>query len=332
MKSVVDFLLKPFLSLSLLLMFFRWLGKRFDIQVPPPVGALLSIIPGLGQIISGYWTRGILLMFFIPSLVAIGYSRIVGEDVEASIFPPSLQTSDLNKAQEQVIVYALLAGVMIAVAYVWNIYDGWVSAAGKPSPARMAAGFIAVSTLVLGAHVTELEIGKAIREVDDVRPRLVQIAWPWDNGGLLTRDIEQLDGVSVWETPCDEDNPEQPEVEGGAALLTISPLCGIPAGQRQTDGSREPGTILSVQGSGFRPGEVAEIVIDPASINEFRVVEGGERLRVNTKEKVAMDKLMWERQGLVLAAQKINPQFQPPHDFKFQEQKLQLKIPIPFKV
>ena len=54
-------------------------------------------------------------------------------------------------------------------------------------------------------------------------------------------------------------------------------------------------------------------------------------VRVNTKEKVAMDKLMWERQGLVMAAQKINPQFQPPADFKFQEQKLQLKIPIPFK-
>lgn len=54
-------------------------------------------------------------------------------------------------------------------------------------------------------------------------------------------------------------------------------------------------------------------------------------VRVNTKEKIAMEKLTWERQGLVIAAQKINPQFQPPADFKFQEQKLQLKIPIPFK-
>jgi phosphonate transport system permease protein len=142
--------------------------------------------------------------------------------------------------------------------------------------------------------VTELEIGKAFREVDDVRPRLVQIAWPWDNEGLLSRDVEQLDGTAVWETPCDEDNPEQPEVEGGAALLTISPLCGMPAGQRQPDGSREPGTIISIQGAGFRPGEEAEIVINPQSIPEFRLVEGGERVHLIPDEngEVSYDFMM----------------------------------------
>lgn len=34
---------------------------------------------------------------------------------------------------------------------------------------------------------------------------------------------------------------------------------------------------------------------------------------------------------LVLKAQKINPQFQPPADYRYQEQKLQVKVPIPIK-
>jgi splicing factor 1 len=54
-------------------------------------------------------------------------------------------------------------------------------------------------------------------------------------------------------------------------------------------------------------------------------------VRVNTKEKVAQDKQQWERQGLILAAAQINPQLVAPHDFRMQEQKLQMRINIPFK-
>ncbi len=54
-------------------------------------------------------------------------------------------------------------------------------------------------------------------------------------------------------------------------------------------------------------------------------------VRMNTKEKIMLEKLQWERQGLVLAAQRINPQFQPPSDYKYQEQKLQVRVMIPQK-
>ena len=259
-------------------------------RIPPPLGAILSIVPGLGQIVSGYVTRGILLLFSIPSLYAIGYWRVVNEEVEASVIPPSLQTSDLNNAQQQVVVYALLAFALLTIAYVWNIYDGWVCAGGKPSPARMAGVFISIATLILGAHVTELEIGKAISEVGDVQPRLAQIAWPWDpwDERVLTREVEQLDGTAVWETPCSDEDPAQPEPDGDTAVLTISPMCGEPAGNRMPDGSREPGTIVSIQGEGFRPGEAAEVVINPQSISEFRLVEEGERVQLIPDENGAI--------------------------------------------
>lgn len=54
-------------------------------------------------------------------------------------------------------------------------------------------------------------------------------------------------------------------------------------------------------------------------------------VRVNTKERLAVEKLQWERQDLVLAAQKINPQFIPPPDYKYQEKKWQTRVLIPIK-
>ncbi len=54
-------------------------------------------------------------------------------------------------------------------------------------------------------------------------------------------------------------------------------------------------------------------------------------VRVNTREKVAAEKLALERHSLVQAALKINPQFAPPSDYRPIQQQLQLRINIPFK-
>lgn len=54
-------------------------------------------------------------------------------------------------------------------------------------------------------------------------------------------------------------------------------------------------------------------------------------VRINSRERLATDKLVWERQALVQLAQKIHPQFRPPHDFRMQQQQLHMKIYIPFK-
>jgi splicing factor 1 len=54
-------------------------------------------------------------------------------------------------------------------------------------------------------------------------------------------------------------------------------------------------------------------------------------VRINTLDRIATEKLNWERQALVLYAHKIDPQFNPPGDFRMVQQQLQLRVPIPFK-
>lgn len=60
-------------------------------------------------------------------------------------------------------------------------------------------------------------------------------------------------------------------------------------------------------------------------------VYDGKGVRVNTRERIAADKLLVERQALVAAAKSIHPQFVPPSDFKHVASQLQIKISIPFK-
>jgi splicing factor 1 len=71
----------------------------------------------------------------------------------------------------------------------------------------------------------------------------------------------------------------------------------------------------------------AEVCEEGAFLN-FLFRQG---VRVNTKEKVASERLAAERQALVQAALKINPHFVPPSDYRQVAQQLQLRINIPFK-
>lgn len=245
----------------------------------PIVGGILSIIPGLGQLYAGYITRGILLMFFILSLYSLSLWRLDDAGIDIS------STSDLNKNQEKALIFAVLAIILTAIGHLWNIYDGYTSAGGNPSPALIAGIFITGATLIIGAHITDIDLAKAINEVDDVRPRLLQILWPWNaDDSAFTRDVVNFEGSANWETPCDDTPINQPERVEGQPYVELDSVCGQISGLRRPNGTREEGTLITVKGYNFRADEEAEIVLKPGSIPEFRLVEEGERVRVVPNE------------------------------------------------
>ncbi|MFP4324344.1 MAG: phosphonate ABC transporter, permease protein PhnE [Anaerolineales bacterium] len=254
------------------------------LDIPPPLGAALAIVPGLPQMLTGNFTRGFLILFSIVSIFVLSLWRLDDAEVDYSILPPSVQTADLSVPQEEAVTYALLAMFFGVIGYLWNIYDGYVSAeTGRGSPPRLGMVFILAGTLIIGAHITEVDVGKAAREIDDVVPRLSQILWPWEPDEILTRDEEEFDGVALFITPCPDDGDvdvEQPSADEGQPSLSMAPQCGQPAGPRQVDGSRVPGTAVTIQGSGFRADEQAQIFIKPESIPEFRPRIDGEPLSV----------------------------------------------------
>ena len=257
---------------------------QLTVSIPPPVGALLSIIPGLGQMVAGYFTRGFLLMLMIVSLVGLAYWRMADSEMEISL--SEIQTEGLNAAQRQAATFAILVIFFTVLTYLWNIYYGYACARGKPSPSRMAFTFLTIATLIIGAHITEIDILKAIRERSDVVPRLEQILWPWGpTDAMWEREIVSLDASGRWEAPCDETPIEQiaPADESEPYLL-LDPPCGVPSGQRKPDGTREDGTLITVHGYNLDPGMLAEVIVKPSSIPEFRVIADGERVRVTPGE------------------------------------------------
>lgn len=254
--------------------------SKFFLPRIPIVGGVLSLIPGLGQLYAGFVTRGILLFVSIASLYALSFWRMEDAGIDTSTYP-SFNASELNKDQEQAFIFATLAIILNTIGYLWNIYDGYVSAGGRPSPALLPGLFITGATLIIGAHITEIDIAKAVNEIGDVSPRLRQILWPWNpDDSAFTKDVETFDGSAFWETPCDDTPIEQPAPEEGQSYIELDSVCGSISGLRKPDGSRDEGTTINVKGYDFRPGEEAELVIKPGSIPEFRLVEGGERVRV----------------------------------------------------
>ncbi len=257
-------------------------------NIPPPLGAALAIVPGLPQMLTGNITRGFLILFSLASIFALSLWRLDDAEVDYSVLPPSINLDDLSIPQEDAVTYAVLAMFFGVLGYVWNIYDGYVSAeTGRGSPPRLGFAFIMAGTLIIGAHITEVDIGKAVNEIDDVVPRLSQILWPWDPDEILTRDVEDFEGVALFITPCPEEGEpdvEQPTPEEGQPALSISEECGQPSGPRGLDGSREPGTEITVQGSGYRGDEEAEVFIRPQNIPEFRPRVDAEPLTVTPDE------------------------------------------------
>jgi phosphonate transport system permease protein len=246
--------------------------------IPPWLSAILSIVPGLGQIVSGYFMRGLLLFVSVTSLFGLSLWRMDDADVRYKVFPPAIKTDPLSQPQTVALSYALLVIVLTVIVYVWNLYDGYCCASRKPAPARLGFAFISLAMLIIGTHITEINLGKAISEVGDVVPRLEQMIWPWDD--VWERDTEIIEGVGNWESPCDDDPPPPTDPGEKQTYLVVEPTCGEPSGPRRPDGSREEGTRVQVQGFGFRPDEPAELIIAPSSIPEFRVRSEGQPFRV----------------------------------------------------
>lgn len=229
--------------------------------VPPIVAALSSLVlPGLGQILARRGTRGFLILFSILSLYGLAAWRVSDAGVES--------LDRLSKSQQAAVGYAVFAIGFTLLGHLWNIYDAYACAEGKPTPTRLPGFFIFMAMLLIGSHITEVDVGKAIREVGDVQPRLVQMLWPWDD--IWERDIENFDGVANWETPCDDTPPSLVTPDDDAPRLTVEPTCGQGSGPRNPDGSRQDGTLIMLQGEGFRPNEEARVYVQPPGIPAFQ--------------------------------------------------------------
>lgn len=215
----------------------------------------------------------------------------IGE-LQLGIFP-FVSFVNLSRPQETAAFYALLASFFALIAYFWNIYDAYVcSSRGTGSPPSLGILFTVLGTLTIGAHITEIDIAKAVDEISDIGPRLSVILWPWDPDEILERDIENLDASTqlvvagpdiarclpedtnclilqqnieiqqLAEELCSQlDLPEQIIPEEPIPYVIVEPNCGLRAAPRSISGPRGEGTEITVTGGNYRPNEEAVLLI-----------------------------------------------------------------------
>jgi phosphonate transport system permease protein len=233
------------------------------------IAALLALIPGLGHFYIRSRVRGLLLLLLLPALTVMTFWRleVVGVDALA-VLRGEQSTTGLSSTATSHISLAIVLLVMLVLIYLWSIWDAYSSAGGRTLSPRLPFLTLFIVAFVIGWDVTQINLYKAVTEINDIVPRLSQIAWPWDQAFVVGEINTQA--TAKWETPCSNTAPNPPDEIEGQPYIRIEPTCGEISGQAQLDGTRKLGTEITVVGHGFKPGETATLWWEPQSIPEFR--------------------------------------------------------------
>ena len=114
----------------------------------PIAAAILSIIPGLGQMYAGKWRRGLALFFGLSAQAAL-FHGVVSSYVLAS-------------------GWSVFSSMLIALCWLWNIADAWIVARGSSFSTWPLALLLVIVNFVAGWVVTDIhspDLGKEQRNV-----------------------------------------------------------------------------------------------------------------------------------------------------------------------
>ncbi|MEP7289711.1 MAG: phosphonate ABC transporter, permease protein PhnE [Chloroflexota bacterium] len=232
---------------------------------------ILALIPGFGQIYAGQRGRGFAVLLFIPTVALLALWRMSVGGV--NYIGPVAQAP--TEAQVRAAWgLGIFLFVCIALVYLWSLWDAVRSAQGHPLSGSRILLLGMFAFFVIGWDVTEINVEKMITRLSEIGPRLAQIAWPW--GSAFVQGVEQNQASVYVDVPCGGAPPETTEEVVGAPYLTVSPTCGDKAGEIQPNGERDPlGTVLHIEGRGFRPNEETTAWWEPPDSGEFRPRAGG---------------------------------------------------------
>jgi phosphonate transport system permease protein len=248
--------------------------------VPAPVAGVASlVIPGLGQLLIGQITRGLLLLASMVSIIGLLIWRLgIIARREVGLANRFLKSLEIQPA------FVVLAVVGIVILWLWSAWDAYRQA--QPDWRRGGFGVFAlvlVLFFVLGWQISEVDLVKAVKELPDAWPPISRVLWPWE--AAIDRVTEESTaGVTIL-SPCDDEPPPSlPEEVPGQPYIMVEPTCGDLTTQDENYETVE-GTTLTLTGWGFEPGVIARVYwIDPIG-NEFQIRQEGEYLSITPDEE-----------------------------------------------
>ena len=164
----------------------------------PIISALLSLVPGLGQVYAGSPARGA-AVFAAVALVA----PLIAWKGDAPLY----------------------AGIV--VVWLWNLWDAYSLARGGKPSALLPAVVMALTVYIIGWGVTDINLIRLLTEAADVKPLVSNLLHP----AVLERDIEPQVGRVPVQIPCSDSPPEkeEPPAEGPYLVVISDSTCGTPS-------------------------------------------------------------------------------------------------------
>lgn len=254
----------------------RQMPRKNSVDAPslvhPAVATLLSLLlPGLGQVLSRAYRRGLTIFFSMATMVGLLGWRI------SLIGRREIGWAAITRKAFELQPLTLALAVLIILLYLGIAADAYMQAL---RPRRGTAGVFVLVVGVffgLGWQIGQIEPLKLATGAREGGPILLQVLWPWE--ASTTRTEEMMIGSREIQIPCGDPPLEpSPEVEG-EPFLEADPDCGI-----TTDEDGNPGTTLTLTGRSFAPGIESEIWWEDPLGNPFRQRVEGQSLRVTPDE------------------------------------------------
>jgi len=252
------------------------IGRSRTIEpfVASPVAGIASLlVPGLGQILSRQFQRGLLVLGAFGTGFGIALWRIVELGRRAD---PGLTRFVHAFSRRPVFVGLVVFAVLLF--WVLNAWDAFKCARDRRRPVSGVFGAVLLMFFVLGWQISEIDVVKLIREAPEALPPLSRVMWPWEaavayDEEVLSAAAQVLDGEG--------DAPERAAVVPGEPYLRSDPNVGRMSSQDENN-RPVPGTRITLTGSGFAPNTETEIWWEDPIGNEFRPREAGEYIIIET--------------------------------------------------
>lgn len=228
-------------------------------------GALLIFLTALYYLAKRYLAREpttqavARVVYLLVAAFAVGLAT---DELLATVLPTDLHNQLFGMT-------AVYGAALVAGMWLWNVGDAARVRAGRAGPSRDLVLLGCLALLVLGTRVTEVDLPKAIREYKDTQIILRRIVWPWRSAFVY--EEATVSAEAKVQAPCPEGatgpEPNQPREDG--PWIIVTPTCGE-VSVRDRRGNLEFGTLLTIEGGGFVPGEIAEIWWQNPIGNAFR--------------------------------------------------------------
>ncbi|HAK46960.1 MAG TPA: phosphonate ABC transporter, permease protein PhnE [Spirochaeta sp.] len=243
--------------------------------LPPAVSAVLSlIVPGLGQLLSFRIRRGLFLLFSFVSIIGLFIWRlqvIAHREI-------GLQAKFVKSFSREPFFIVFICAAVIAL-WIWIIYDAYKTAGGKNEKGLGIFVLVLIMFFSLGWQISEINLGKMIREFPEAWPPLSRILWPWE--AAVTRDTSSVTAEAAILVDDTANPPAIPEYIEGEPYIKSTPTFGKMSTLDEKN-NMVLGDIIHLEGSGFEPDTLTEIYWEDSIGNEFRPRQDGEYVSLVT--------------------------------------------------